>query len=1006
MSTVARTSLLPRRAMPSVTLRFLWKEYRTLRGLWLAVLVLAVLAMAMAAALLNANDLVPALLTVAFGSAALFAAGAPVLLFAKEHEEGTTRFLGSIPNRQATAFLGKLLAAVLSTLAMLLATCLLVVCFHRALPAQSQFLSIAEQGLVFIAEAFAWGMLTSLICRQALVAGVLGIALASFSSQVAISLAVPRGMGFDLDDFQRAIPTRLAIVGLVAAVDGLLGIRWMRLAPQWWARRRHLADTMDESRAARPIKAKRRGALVRLLWQTVREAWTPMLMCFAVALFLAIAVEILAGFVVAPLLLPGRQYVVPVSLFFVPALFGAMVFSGDQRQYRYRFLAEHAARPRLVWLARQAVWFVPVLLWCLMIQLIINTVTQRWLLQSLSQDRFYPRTMESIQWLDSTVQIIHSLFLHASWLFWAGSIAAFAIGQLCSLVWRSSILAALFSLSGSILILAWCYLAAIWGLSATWFVLPIAIAAWLASFLRVPDWLFERQAIARLLAPTVALLLPLALVGYAVPRVRLAQVAAPYPAQYVDTQALAELIENAKQRHGAGRKLADAYRVLADEIDYERFTAPANVAERLIALSREHAALPGSFVEYRAPDSNVLNHLTTYAEHEVKRRQRAGELESALELLLALRRMKAQVQLGQTSVEQRGYYSTFYDRPNRALLRDWATSAGQTRELLTKAIAGLEEIGHLIPTPAITVSNDYLHTQAVMRQDAVVPPSRWYDKNWHRVANLLHQIRGEEARAQVALDHLAMYELDYATAVMDDALGKSHVGEQAPRASMLRRLLNRWGAGLLPPPQTFEQATHAEMRAKNVIQAATSYLVLVDFFLPDELRLNSSYWVYEVALRRAERIRLAMIAYHLQHGEYPAELAALAPDWIAADDLVDPFSGALFEYLHEGFALPLFDRAEGEEVKPHTPVLWSVGLDNVAPREEDLVFEQLESGERRVINRAAGRALEDNWTVERGIVLDSLTHDVWWVVSPLVIALPTDLPRSEPAATPGVEPRE
>ena len=83
--------------------------------------------------------------------------------------------------------------------------------------------------------------------------------------------------------------------------------------------------------------------------------------------------------------------------------------------------------------------------------------------------------------------------------------------------------------------------------------------------------------------------------------------------------------------------------------------------------------------------------------------------------------------------------------------------------------------------------------------------------------------------------------------------------------------------------------------------------------------------------RRALELQLALIAYQLDHGAYPRELAQLVPDYV--DRLPhDPFSGELFWYRPEGFDVEFeSDNAwtrsndPGSRIPVHTPILWSVG---------------------------------------------------------------------------------
>src|SRR5262249_34065857 len=99
----------------------------------------------------------------------------------------------------------------------------------------------------------------------------------------------------------------------------------------------------------------RRRMLTRLLWQTWRESWKLLLAPFGVAVVLFAGTAAALGLTRA-FSSDVSSFVMACAILFVPALYGAMAFYCDQRRGNYRFLAEHAARPRYIWLARQIVW--------------------------------------------------------------------------------------------------------------------------------------------------------------------------------------------------------------------------------------------------------------------------------------------------------------------------------------------------------------------------------------------------------------------------------------------------------------------------------------------------------------------------------------------------------------------------------------------------------------------------------------------------------------------------
>ena len=114
----------PATAQP-VFWRFAWKEFRMLRGFWLAVAGLAVAQQAISLVVRTPGvDVTVLLFASALGAAALYAVGAAAMLFAVEHEEETFRFLSSLPATWLPVFAGKMLVAAASAVALAGALCL------------------------------------------------------------------------------------------------------------------------------------------------------------------------------------------------------------------------------------------------------------------------------------------------------------------------------------------------------------------------------------------------------------------------------------------------------------------------------------------------------------------------------------------------------------------------------------------------------------------------------------------------------------------------------------------------------------------------------------------------------------------------------------------------------------------------------------------------------------------------------------------------------------------
>jgi ABC-type transport system involved in multi-copper enzyme maturation permease subunit len=203
--------------------RFAWKEYRMLRGLWLAVAALAMLEQLLSRTVsINASTLPGMLFASALFATVLYAVGAASIVFSVEHDEETYGFLTALPITSPPLFFGKLLVVTLSSLA--LAAALLLAGWAIG---GSQWPSRdVAQGLlaacgVGIFEAIAWGTCFSLLVKRPLVAALLALLVGTISVQWIVSAtsgAPPPRLRCRADVRQRAARRAMASRLIVAPV--------------------------------------------------------------------------------------------------------------------------------------------------------------------------------------------------------------------------------------------------------------------------------------------------------------------------------------------------------------------------------------------------------------------------------------------------------------------------------------------------------------------------------------------------------------------------------------------------------------------------------------------------------------------------------------------------------------------------------------------------------------------------------------------------------------------
>lgn len=152
--------------------------------------------------------------------------------------------------------------------------------------------------------------------------------------------------------------------------------------------------------------------------------------------------------------------------------------------------------------------------------------------------------------------------------------------------------------------------------------------------------------------------------------------------------------------------------------------------------------------------------------------------------------------------------------------------------------------------------------------------------------------------------------------------------------------------------------------------AQTSSLAAMEWPQWDEIRREISNEYLRRVARSLERTRLALIAYHLDHDEYPPTLKELVPKYTEALE-ADPFSGEPFQYTQAGFPLRL--KLDYLHVSPRhlawhgrlpvgTPAIWAVGTGNVSLAETSELLQADRPGEAE--GSDAGRNVETETLLE------------------------------------------
>lgn len=453
--------------------RVMWKEYRALRGLWLAVAVASWLAQV--AVLSSTMDL--GLMEVAYAAALVtpvfYVFGAAAAVFAGEREDGADRLLLALPTPLPSLAAGKMAFVALSTLALIPAAGVLAfwaLSQPAAEPArlQQDVSSLAYIWAPAVLEGFVWGLFFSLLCRNVMQAACLATLAAAVSVSVALHLSSRTAIdGVDATQYAETLWPRLGIVLVVLAADLVLVRRWL-------AERQPAALDMahEQTRQAGWLDRLTQWMNRTLRWQA-RLTWQQLrLSTRTMALVIVLPMTV-------PLLLPrlsegaripelSRTGVMTIDLAWeatlvvLATLIGSMAFAADKRYRSYRCLAEQGCGAGAVWFNRQTLGLA-----CL-----VGAVALWHLAWWLRFGRF--------DWPVGVFAPLNNYGYHSgeriAWnvMSWreVGLVAVcYAAGQLASLLFTSSLISALVGL----VLAAFCYA---WSALMLYLQLPPALTVW------------------------------------------------------------------------------------------------------------------------------------------------------------------------------------------------------------------------------------------------------------------------------------------------------------------------------------------------------------------------------------------------------------------------------------------------------------------------------------------------------------------------------------------------
>lgn len=904
--------------------RLVWKEYRTHRPLWLALLIGTPLMQIGILVMIWINDGFPlqggisegianALMATGFIASVVYLLGCCATMFSVEHETGVFDFQRVLPATQPRVFWAKVAFAFVSSLA--LTAVLWIVTrgmFLWSVPQTSSW--FGSYGLLYMAEVFAWSIFASLLIRQPLWGVIAAIALQSLTMQVVLPYLTigPNDLFNLLSEDRRFITSRFVTLVVLFVADVVLGRLWfedrLRL-PSWRLRwKPEFVPSYPVNVELPPYLGQRQVGWRRLLWLSWRDGrW--------------VTAGVLAwyGYVYWTLQHPNQWEVLMLVSFICSFVIGLFAFAPEQWGGRFRYLTERGCTPRVAWLCRQALWLPPVLLMCL--------ATNR---MRMLEDAIHPHSMGQ-RVVDEMLAIMMPLVCYTA-------------GQFAAMLFRSTVMAIAVGIG-------LCFVGGGWsGLMTTllaptwWAVGSLPVIGLFVTWLKSNDWIEERRD--RMARWRTVL-------GVGLPIVSLLAVSATHRVVQIPTVDLPREWDETSvvmaRLTAAEKETLAVYRRVLAEIEKGDDTLET-YQQRLDRLKREHPDWNAQHVHSESFSGFHRDWLALHAKlvpllrdaHqkppvplaliEVDLPTRKGDwnpeplamlpwlmirnaeesvkdgspdeawrdIEMAFELQRRLNlRATFSLQYGVNGVG--GPYDTYL---LQSVVR-WGRRKDQTRERVVAAIRKLEEIAahpgvahwfnHHSTLDAQALLNSKERWQQFMNNYSSYPKQmveEW--QYWRIVWNVMPW---ERWRSERAIRLQAWLELTHF--------------EQA-------RLADKWNVPLPQAPASQSRDAMREQRWASIpiedrikLNAASRYdhnsaevSMLRMTLLPPNRNwgeaARSSHWFVERAESfRATAVLLALADFHREHGRYPESLKELVPTYFAAAPH-DPMTVAPLCYLSHG----------------------------------------------------------------------------------------------------------
>lgn len=527
--------------------RLIWKEYRTQRSLWLALLVAAVgiqLLMLMVSTG-PSSDLDGAMFAVGILMAGFFALGSGAISFASEREDDTHIRLVSMTAPAGLTLISKLATSLFATL------CFVSVASWsaRLLTGDSPLSRISDPNvpalLAFLGAnclyALSCGVLCSLFCRRVITALVVGGVLHAVTSSIIFSAS--HGGGGDSSSIPKASFAMCVVCLAIWGVNYLIALGWLRrdfvsgpvIKPRWrFPRIRFVqiqrdgtiivpieSSTVEELPVLKPEFAASRPAprafrrwrwwlfggrgqqLFRfLVWRELVETrfwfWLGLgLILFANGTLYGGVGGLLDGHIVMPVAV--REWAATygwIAHWLIALACGWMTFRREQTDHHYLLLTYRGTPARTVWMSKQLVWLLRMTVAVAAIHgvAILGSSSSHPIGEHfLSVSTFFEQWPYPPSSYDSYVRTPISVggLVDVA----VALLGVFAVGQAFSLFVRKAVVSAFFAWIAAVLLAFWIATTGALGVPLIVTTLPLALALFASTSSYCRAWMMERKSV-------------------------------------------------------------------------------------------------------------------------------------------------------------------------------------------------------------------------------------------------------------------------------------------------------------------------------------------------------------------------------------------------------------------------------------------------------------------------------------------------------------------------------